>query len=111
MTKEWNPETVFDVLGSDVAREILTATSKRPLSAPALADRCGVSEPTIYRRIDALQDYDLLDQEREIGDDGHHYHRYAASLEAARIRLEDGEFEIDLATETADTEDSDALSA
>lgn len=96
MSKEWEPENVFDVLGSDVARQILALASLRPLSATELAEHCGVSEPTVYRRIHALQEYDMLAEQTEIEDDGHHYKRFRTTLDEARFSVEDGRFDIDL---------------
>ncbi|MFD1687201.1 helix-turn-helix domain-containing protein [Halobellus litoreus] len=96
MSKEWEPENVFDVLGSEIARQILALASLRPLSANKLAEHCDVSEPTIYRRIHALQEYDMLDEQMEIDDDGHHYKRFRTNLKEARFRVEDGQFGIDI---------------
>lgn len=96
MSKEWDPENVFDVLGSEVARQILALASLRPLSAIELAEHCEVSEPTIYRRIHALQEYDMLDEQMEFDDDGHHYKRFRTNLEEARFRVDEGQFGIDI---------------
>ncbi|MDX1748356.1 MAG: helix-turn-helix domain-containing protein [Halobacteriales archaeon] len=63
MSKEWDPETIFDVLGSEHARSILTVSSQEPMDAEALAEACDTSLPTVYRRVNALQEYDLLDRE------------------------------------------------
>lgn len=96
MSKEWESQNVFDVLGCEIAREILALGSLKPLSAAELAERCDVSEPTVYRRIDALQEYDMLASETEIDDDGHHYKRFETNLEEARVRVEDGSFDVDI---------------
>jgi len=96
VSKEWEPENVFDVLGSEVARQILALASLRPLSATELAEHCGVSEPTIYRRIHALQEYDMLDEQMELDDDGHHYKQFRTNLKEARVRVEQGQFDIDI---------------
>jgi predicted ArsR family transcriptional regulator len=99
VSKEWEPENVFDVLGSEIARQILALASHQPLSATTLAEHCDVSEPTIYRRIHALQEYDMLDEQMEIDDDGHHYKRFRTNLKEARFRVEDGQFSIDIQLE------------
>lgn len=96
MTKEWKPADVFDVLGSEVARQILTLASRGPMSAADLADRCGVSEPTIYRRIHALQEYDMLAEEVTYDDEGHHYHTYRTTLEAVSVRVDAGQLAVDI---------------
>lgn len=99
MSKEWDPENVFDVLGSEVARKILALASLRPLSADELADHCNVSKPTVYRRIQALQEYDMLAEEMELDDDGHHYKVFRTSLREARFHVDDGVFDIDIQLE------------
>lgn len=96
MSKEWDPDTVFDILGCEIAREILALASLRPLSASQLADRCGVSEPTIYRRINALEEHDMLAEQTEIADDGHHYKQFRTTLQEARFHVEDGTYDIDI---------------
>ena len=96
MGKEWNPQNVFDVFGDERARRILTLASERPRSAEALAERLEVSQPTVYRRLDVLEDHDLLRQERRVDGDGHHHKAYETTLESARFDVEDGEFVIDL---------------
>ena len=94
--KEWSPRNVFDVFGDERARRILTLASERPRSAEALAERLEVSQPTVYRRLDVLEDHDLLRQDRRVDDDGHHHKVFETTLESARFDIEDGEFVIDL---------------
>ncbi|WP_424005562.1 ArsR/SmtB family transcription factor (plasmid) [Haloarcula salina] len=96
MSKEWEPENVFDVLGGEVARQILALASLKPLSATELAEYCDVSEPTIYRRIHALQEYDMLDEQMDLDDDGHHSKQFKTTLKEARFRVDDGQFDIDI---------------
>jgi predicted transcriptional regulator len=96
MSKEWESENVFDVLGCEIVRQILALASLRPLSATELAEHCDVSEPTIYRRLHALQEYDMLDEQIEVDDDGHHYKRFRTELKEARFQVEQGEFNIDI---------------
>jgi hypothetical protein len=40
MSKEWEPENVFDVLGCEIARQILAVASLQPVSAAELAQHC-----------------------------------------------------------------------
>lgn len=54
--KGWNSRTVFDVFGDERSRRILTLASERPRSAEALTERLEVSQPTVYRRLDVLED-------------------------------------------------------
>lgn len=88
MSKEWEPETVFDVLESDVARRILVLASREPMSADELADGCDASLPTIYRRVNVLLEYDFLTEDRELDSDGNHYKTFETALERITFEIE-----------------------
>lgn len=96
MSKEWDPDTLFDVFGSESARGILALASVEPLSAKELADHLDVSEPTVYRRLDVLQSYDLISEDQQIDDEGNHYKTYETNLERIAFEIEDGEFVVDV---------------
>lgn len=96
VTGAWDADTLFDVFERETARKILALTSVEPMSAGALAERTDESEPTIYRRIDALTEYDLLEERTRIDDDGNHYSVYETNLEEVCFHLEDGGFTIDV---------------
>lgn len=86
-------DAVLDVLSDEYAREILAATSVNPMSAQQLADECEMSEPTVYRRIERLREYDLLGERTEIRDDGNHHSVYTATLSELSVELDEGTFE------------------
>lgn len=96
MSKEWEPETVFDVLGSEHARQILALASLEPMSAEDLADHCETSLPTVYRRVNALLEYDLLREETQIDEDGNHFKLFETNLERICFEIEEGGFNIDI---------------
>lgn len=95
---------IASILEDDYAREILVHTSLESHSASELAEACGASEPTIYRRIEDLTDHDLLEVEQELDPDGHHYKVYSANLEAVTVELDAGEFTVEV-TRTTDPAD------
>lgn len=97
MSKEWDPETIFDVLGSEHARKILALSSREPMDADALAEQCDTSLPTVYRRVNALQEYDLLQEETHIDADGNHYKTFQTNLQRICFEVNDGGFDIDIA--------------
>lgn len=90
------PEDVLDLVADDYAREILAQTSRRPMSAAELVEACGVSERTVYRRLEQLQSFGLVREELQIDQHGHHRKRYEAILKSLRVVLDDGEYEIRL---------------
>jgi DNA-binding transcriptional ArsR family regulator len=96
VTREWEAANVFELLGDEEVREILVVTSERPRSAEELAERCSASQPTIYRRIDSLQEYDLLDENVEYDADGNHYRTYESRLDEVCFAVDDGAFVVDI---------------
>jgi Fe2+ or Zn2+ uptake regulation protein len=96
MSKEWDSSGIFDVLASEHARKILVAASVRPVSARELKDICETSLPTIYRRVNALIDYDLLSEQLEVESDGTQYNTYTSDLKEISIRVEDGGLDVNI---------------
>lgn len=94
--REWDPETVFEVLGSELARRILALAAIRPHSAEEIAEHCDASLPTVYRRLNVLREYDLLRERRAVDDDGTHYNTYETTLESICFVVEEGSFEVDI---------------
>jgi len=89
-------DTVASLLGDDCVRTILEATAAEALSAEQLAERCSVSGPTVYRRLETLREQDLVAEQTRAGEDGHHYKVYRATLDRAVVDLTDEGFEIRL---------------
>jgi DNA-binding transcriptional ArsR family regulator len=87
---------VLDLLSDEYARAILAATSTEPMTAKTLSERCDASLPTVYRRIERLQEHNLIEERVEVGEDGHHREVYSARLAALSLELEDGSYEHDL---------------
>jgi DNA-binding transcriptional ArsR family regulator len=94
--KEWSPSHLIEVLGDESARRILLLASEQPMSADELADRLGVSQPTIYRRLNTLREHDLLVARQRIDPDGNHYKTFETTFEHATVALEDGGYRIDV---------------
>lgn len=96
VAKEWAPDDVFEVLGSELAREIVVLASHEPHSAEELAERTDASLPTIYRRVEALQRYDLLEASVRIDEDGNKYRLFETTLQRVCFEVDDGGFEVDI---------------
>lgn len=83
------------LLEDDCSRTILAATSTQALTANELQERCSVSGPTIYRRIERLENMDLIDtRTRPDTEGGHHEQLYAATFSEVTVRLQDGSFDV-----------------
>lgn len=94
--KEWDPTDVFDLFGDELTRRILVLASERPLSADELARTLDTSHPTVYRRVNALLEYDLLDEQQQIDTDGNHYKTFETTLNRVAFEIEDGGYTIDV---------------
>lgn len=89
MASDPDPADVFALLDDEYARGILRATKHEPMSVPELATELDASRPTMYRRIEQLQEIDLLEESTEVDPDGHHRNAYRATLESLTVTLGD----------------------
>jgi DNA-binding HxlR family transcriptional regulator len=107
VSEDCDEEDVLELLDDDYARAILTATSAEPMSANTLSERCDASVTTIYRRLDRLQDCDLVEEQLQPQPDGNHYKVYASRLESFSVSFEDGEMRADITREPAEEDVAD----
>ncbi|WP_254546089.1 winged helix-turn-helix domain-containing protein [Halomarina pelagica] len=94
MTDEQHVEEVLDTIGDRKARLVLAEISRQPRSAKELSELCGLSQPTIYRRLDMLKEHDLVVGRTTVVDDGNHYKRYECNFNSTVISLEDSEYDV-----------------
>lgn len=94
---------IYALLDDDYARRILVETYEEARSAEALSEACGVSESTIYRRVERLRESDLLEGVQRLDPGGHHHEVYAARLKRVTVELTDDGFvvEVDYTEENA----------
>jgi predicted transcriptional regulator len=104
VSKAWDPDDIFDLLASEDVRRILVATSVQPMSAKELATICDRSLATIYRRVEAMEEYDLLSEEITRDSDGTQYNQYRSDLNEITISVNEGDLtvNIDLEKDTVD---------
>ena len=96
MSKAWDPDDIFDVLVSEDVRRILVATNVRSMSVKELADICDRSLATIYRRIQAMENYNLVSEEITRDADGTQYSEYKSELNEITISVEEGQLDINI---------------
>ena len=99
--------TVVGLLDDEHARSILVETSEEPLSATELSERCDVSVSSIYRRLDRLEDADLVDEQTRPRRDGHHETVYVSLLGRFELTISDGS--LDWTVEAGETDVADEL--
>ncbi len=99
-------EEIVSLLDDQYARDILEAARDEPLSAEALMEACEASSSTIYRRIEWLQDSELLDDEQRLDPKGHHYKVYTTRMQGLTVELRDDGFSCEV--DRGDDEAEDA---
>ncbi|MEF8976434.1 MAG: helix-turn-helix domain-containing protein [Halapricum sp.] len=104
MSKAWDPDDIFDILASEDVRRILVATSVQPMSAKELATICDRSLATIYRRVEAMEEYNLISEEITRDPDGTQYNEYRSDLNEITIAVDEGQLNvnIDIEKDTVD---------
>lgn len=92
MSGEGDLETIAGFLEDETARAILAETSSEAMTVNDLAHRLEASKPTIYRRIDRLESYDLLTASIRPTGDGHQEKVFRATFDRLIVDLEDGTY-------------------
>lgn len=85
---------ILDTIGNQHARRLLATISREPKSAKQLAEECDLSLPTVYRRIEMLDEYELITDRTLVADDGNHYKVYESNFESTVISLEEDEYRV-----------------
>ncbi|MFW5939330.1 MAG: ArsR/SmtB family transcription factor [Halolamina sp.] len=94
MTGEPSPPDVFATLDDEYARDILVATKRDRLSGKELSEACGMSRPTVSRRVNRLVDQGLLEEYTHVDPGGRHYREYEARLERVEVLLRAEGFDV-----------------
>jgi len=87
-------EAVLDTMGDNYARQMLAALSHEPRPAKELAEACDISLPTVYRRLERLEDQALVTSRTETDDDGNEFRLYECNFESTVISLDDEEYDV-----------------
>lgn len=98
-------DTVAEILEDRYSRAILAEASREPMAARDLASAVSADPSTVYRRLDRLEEFDLVASYIRPTPTGHHYSVYRTRLQRVAIELDDGEYQITIkrvATDPAD---------
>ncbi|RLM83517.1 ArsR family transcriptional regulator [Halobellus sp. Atlit-38R] len=98
-------DAVLGLLDDEYARAILAHLTIEPMSVDELCTACEMSDATAYRRLNRLQEVDLVTEKQEIDPDGHHYKRYVATVEAVTIAFADGAYKVEVTRSRTDPAD------
>lgn len=81
---------VLDALGDPKTRHCLHVLARGEYSARELADSIDYSLTTVYRRLNALQQADLVDARETLDPNGDHYKRYTAVVDSVEVAIDRG---------------------
>jgi len=98
-------DAILALLDDEYARSILVHLTTEPMSVDELCTACEMSDATAYRRLDRLQDAQLVTEQQELDPDGHHYKRYVATVESVTVTLVDGTYEVTVTRTPTDPAD------
>lgn len=81
------PEDLLALLDAEYAQSILAAIRSDAKPARTLAEECGASRPTVYRRLNGLEDAGLVESEVAYDADGHHRTVFRATLDSLTVDI------------------------
>lgn len=87
-------EDILNTIGDEHARRILATLSNGPHSAKELGEKCDLSLPTVYRRIELLEEHDLVRERTIVAEDGNHYRTFECNFNSTVISLSNEEFDV-----------------
>jgi DNA-binding transcriptional ArsR family regulator len=87
-------QSVLDALDDTDCRDILEATRGDPKTAGEIADECDLPSSTAYRKIDQLDDADLLTEKLRIRRSGKHVSEYACVVDDVTLSVGDSGVEL-----------------
>lgn len=84
-------EELLDAIGDRQARRVLASTDPGPRSAKEIGEQLDLSLPTVYRRLDRLEELDLVTSKTFVAENGNHYEVFECNFDSTVISLdEDG---------------------
>lgn len=87
-------EEVLDTIGDTEARRVLAAVSRDSRSAKELGEELDLSLPTVYRRLEILQEHNLVTSRTLVAENGNHYKVFECNFNSTVISLDDDEYNI-----------------
>lgn len=79
-------QSLLDALDDRDCRAILRALDS-PMSTQELMTACDLSQTTAYRKLELLREANLITEDTELRDDGHHTTRYDRAFAGVAIGL------------------------
>jgi DNA-binding transcriptional ArsR family regulator len=82
-------DELLAALGDDYARRIVTLLSDESLPAREIVERLEVSRPTVYRRLNRLQEIGVVSSSMDYDPDGHHRQRFGIAVDRVTLSFDD----------------------
>lgn len=101
-------QDVLTALDDPDCRAILEATTDESLTAAEIGEACDLPSSTAYRKIDALDEANLLVEELRIRRSGKHVSEYTCGVEDVNVSFDGG---VELSVSHRETDDDAGLSA
>ncbi len=83
-------DQILDTLGDPKTRHCWYTLATESMSAQELAETTGYSLPTVYRRLHALRQADLITSQIELDPGGDHYESFTAVPTRIEVEITDG---------------------
>lgn len=84
-------DELLDLLGDEYVADILQTLSGSEMAARDIAEDCGMSRPTVYRRLDRLTEAGVVASRLRPESEGHHRQEFRLILEEIAVQFrEDG---------------------
>jgi len=96
------PPDLLRLLDDEYARRILGLLSKGSQRGRELSERCEFSRPTVYRRLNRLEDAGLVGSELRLDPDGNHCKEFSLVRDALRITFDDSTMTVTAHSEAVD---------
>lgn len=90
---------LVDLLGDEYTRQVLETIADEPMGGREIAEATAISRPTVYRRLNRLEEVGLVETRMELCPNGNHHKQFQAVLEMASFQLDGGELTASVRTE------------
>lgn len=89
-------EEYLELLGDDYTRRILNELIDQPRTGREIMDATDISKPTVYRRLQRLEDAGLVAAEQRIDLDGHHCKQFRTVVETIDFEFDENGIHVSL---------------
>lgn len=98
-TTDLSDDELLELLDAEYTRAVMESIRGDPKPAREIAEECGASRPTVYRRLEALVDAGLVDSTMTYDPDGHHRAVFETTLESISVELDADGVSVSVSTE------------